>query len=59
MVFNRTLMDILVDAGEAYCSMNGSKYFNYPYDFDKHKNEYKDDTPSESNKSASWKSNIW
>lgn len=53
MVFNRTLMDILVDAGEAYCSMNGSKYFNYPYDFDKHKNEYKDDTPSESNKSAS------
>ena len=49
----RTLLDILVDAGEAYLSMVGSNYSSYPYSYEEHKHEYDDNTPSSVNKSAS------
>ena len=44
----RTLLDILVDAGEAYCSMVGSDLASYPFSYEEHKNEFADDTPSDS-----------
>ena len=45
----RTLLDILVDAGEAYLSMVGSNFSSYPYSYDEHKHEYDDNTPSSIN----------
>ncbi len=44
----RTLLDILVDAGEAYCSMVGSDLCSYPFNYEEHKNEFRDDMPSDS-----------
>ena len=44
----RTLLDILVDAGEAYCSMVGSDLCSYPFSYEEHKNEFRDDMPLDS-----------
>ena len=49
-----TLLDILVNAGEAYLSMVGNKYINYPYSYEEHKHEFDDNTPSSTNRNASW-----
>ncbi len=49
----KTLLDILVNAGEAYLSMVGSKYDSYPYSYETHKHEFDDNTPSSTNRDAS------
>lgn len=49
----KTLLDILVNAGEAYLSMVGSKYDSYPYSYESHKHEFDDNTPSSTNRDAS------
>ena len=46
----KTLLDILVNAGEAYLSMVGSKYDSYPYSYETHKHEFDDNTPSSTNR---------
>ena len=44
---------ILVNAGEAYLSMVGSKYDSYTYSYETHKHEFDDNTPSSTNRDAS------